>query len=421
MNKLALLVALSPCLVAACATTKTDGKATQAGGSTGAVAVASPASAPGAAMGTGGASTQMPSGAPALPAVPPPATATAFAKLPYRGLSLAGAEFGASIGGTFDGNGLGQIPESYYYPDKDWDNPNEYPGGYAKNAFPFFRSRGMNTFRLPFRWERLQRSLYADFDATEWTDLKLTVHDMEAAGAFVLLDVHNYVRYALPAKVKSGALADTIGTPAVPNAAFADLWRRLAEQYKNDPNILFGLMNEPFQVTQSNQWLDAANAAIAAIRATGAKNLVLVAGNEFDDAKRWPDISDMLKDIKDPAGNFAYEVHVYPDTSGNGSGNSCPDTKSASKGLQPFTEWARAHHARGFLGEFSAGTDIHADANCMAAVDDELSYLEKNSDVFIGWTYWAGGQGFRSDSPMENSVVNHRNSPQMDVLVKHLK
>jgi endoglucanase len=207
----------------------------------------------------------------------------------------------------------------------------------------------------------------------------------------------------------------------VPYSAFGDLWRRLAEQYKNDPNVLFGLMNEPMGIDDLNQWLNAANAAIAAIRGTGAKNLILVGGNEYEDAMRWPDVSDMLKDIRDPANNFAFEVHVYPDADANGSGNSCPDTKAASKQMQPFTDWARAHKARGFLGEFSAGTTVDAEANCMTALDDEISYLEQNADVFIGWTYWAGGQGLGGDNPMEYSVQKKKNSRQMDVLVKHLK
>jgi endoglucanase len=179
-------------------------------------------------------------------------------------------------------------------------------------------------------------------------------------------------------------------------------------------------MNEPWGLDSPAQWLNAANAAVAAIRATGAKNLILVGGNEWSDAHRWPEISDNLQNIHDPANNFAYEVHVYPDKDGNGAGNSCPDVTAASKRMQPFTEWARAHKAKGFLGEFSAGIDVNTEPNCIAALDDELSYVEKNADVYIGWTYWSGGQGWGPNNPMEFSVRKKTNSRQMDVLVKHL-
>jgi endoglucanase len=53
----------------------------------------------------------------------------------------------------------------------------------------------MNTFRLPFRWERLQRSLGGVLDATELGRLKGVVSGLNNQGAVVLLDPHNYARY----------------------------------------------------------------------------------------------------------------------------------------------------------------------------------------------------------------------------------
>ncbi len=47
-----------------------------------------------------------------------------------------------------------------------------------------------------------------------------------------------------------------------------------------NPKVIFGLMNEPHDLPTEN-WLTAANVAIAAIRATGATNLITVPGNAF--------------------------------------------------------------------------------------------------------------------------------------------
>ncbi len=88
--------------------------------------------------------------------------------------------------------------------------------------------------------------------------------------------------------------------------------------------------------------------------------------------------------------------------------------------MQPFTDWARSHGFRGFLGEFSAGTNLSANANCETAVDNQLTYLEQNADVYIGWTYWAGGSGWGSSNPMESGVITGNDSPQMTTLPKHL-
>ncbi|MCC5362052.1 glycoside hydrolase family 5 protein, partial [Staphylococcus aureus] len=63
--------------------------------------------------------------------------------------------------------------------------------------------------------------------------------------------------------------------------------------------------------------------------------------------------------MTDPANNFVYEVHVYPDDRQGGGSNSCSDVQSGVTQLQPFVTWMRglSHPAKAFLGEFSAGVD----------------------------------------------------------------
>ena len=55
--------------------------------------------------------------------------------------------------------------------------------------------------------------------------------------------------------------------------------------------------------------------------------------------------------------------------------------------LSAMTEWLRANHARGFLGEFGVGRN----ADCLASLEAMLDYMAQNSDVWHGWTYWAAG------------------------------
>lgn len=162
-------------------------------------------------------------------------------------MNLAGADFGEGY--------LPGIYETHYiYPDQ--------------TSVDYFKSKQMNTVRLPFRWERLQRSLLAEFDATELARLDGFVTATTAKGMNVLLDPHNYARYH----------GELVGSSAVPNAALANFWSRLAQRYKANPRVIFGLMNEPHTMP-TEQWVSAANDAIVAIRATGATNLILVPGN----------------------------------------------------------------------------------------------------------------------------------------------
>ena len=95
-------------------------------------------------------------------------------------------------------------------------------------------------------------------------------------GLKIEIEPHNY-GYGF------GAL---IGSAQTPNSSFADLWGKLAVHYKSNPDVIFGLMNEP-HVQSATVWLSSANAAIAAIRSAGAVQEILVPGSYWDGAWTW--------------------------------------------------------------------------------------------------------------------------------------
>lgn len=291
--------------------------------------------------------------------------------LALRGVSLAGAEFGVD---TF---GKGTLPGTpgvhYFYPDPAFSH------GYASAAY--FLSRGMNTFRVPFRWERMQPTRRGGLDTGELQRLKTTVFDLTAKGAYVVIDVHNYGRF------HTGVLGTEI-----PPADFADLWARLADVFKGDARVVFALMNEPHDMP-TEAWVTAANAAIRAIRDAHAPNLILVSGNGYSGAHRWasgaygtPNAEAMLS-IVDPSGYLAFEVHQHLDADSSGTSPTCAGADEGARRMKPFTDWLRAHRKKGFLGEFSAG----GDPVCLQAIAGLLAHLEANKELYVGWTYWAAG------------------------------
>jgi aryl-phospho-beta-D-glucosidase BglC (GH1 family) len=77
---------------------------------------------------------------------------------------------------------------------------------------------------------------------------------------YVLLDVHNYFRYR----------GQLIGSANVSFTAFTKFWQKLAGLYVGNSRLIFGTMNEPNGVSALTA-LTGANAAIAGIRASGAK------------------------------------------------------------------------------------------------------------------------------------------------------
>jgi endoglucanase len=226
----------------------------------------------------------------------------------------------------------------------------------------------------------------------------------------VILNPHNFARYH----------TDVIGSLAVPFTAFAEFWRRIAERCLARSNVIFGLVNEPHDMP-TEQWFGAANAAIRAIRQTGASNLILVPGNGYTGAAAWcggwygtPNARVMAK-LTAEAEPFAFEVHQYLDHDGSGRSPAAVSRRVGSVRLAPFTRWLREHQFRGFLGEFASGTDERS----LTALDDLLLHVEANADVWLGWTYWSAGPWWGDYFfSLEPGPTGDR--PQMGVLQRHL-
>jgi endoglucanase len=283
----------------------------------------------------------------------------------------------------------------------------------------------MNTFRLPFRWERIQPTPGGALDPIELGRIDAVVDHITSLGASVILDVHNYARFSTPASI------DILGTNALPDTQLADLWTRLATQYANRAGVIFGVMNEPFGVS-TEEVVGFTNLSLAAIRTTGANNLALVMGNGYSGAHSWeqdwygtPNATAMLN-IVDPGQNLAFEVHQYVDNPDgfaldySGLTDGVESATIAPEKLSGFTDWLRLNNRRGFLGEFGTpSSDLG-----VQAMYNGVNFVEQNADVWMGWTLWSGGPWW--DNPdgnpptryhlSLNPLANGDPAPQLAVL-----
>ena len=305
-----------------------------------------------------------------------------------QGINLAGAEFG-SLGGA--------VGVDYSYP--------------TARTIAYFAQKGLNSVRLPFRWERLQPVLNGPLDSGELARLTTTVKSVRANGMTVILDVHNYARYR----------DNLIGSNAVPNSAFANFWSQLSAHFANQDKVVFGLMNEPHNM-KVKSWLTSANIATAAIRETGAKNLILVPGSTWTGAHSWQSSTDdgnngkTMLGFVDPDNNYAFEVHQYFDQDYSGTSASCYGSAGALTGLKSFTGWLNANGKRGYLGEFGTG---NSDA-CLSALSDALTIVKSNPDVWTGWAYWAAGDRWPASYILSVQPVANRERLQMGSIINAL-
>ena len=272
----------------------------------------------------------------------------------------------------------------------------------------YLANKGFKSLRLAFLARRVLKATGSgDFVPAE--DLKL-IEELVGHAAqrdmTVVLDMHDY------GLTGSGKL---IGRDPGSEEEFAAQWRTIAKAFAGQPNVVFGLMNEPNRQSAA-EWLKGANAAVAAIREAGADQLVLVPGSYWDGAHSWTstDNADVMWGFQDPGNNFAFEVHQYLDRDSSGTHKTVTPGAGSTR-LADFTAWARKKGVRGFLGEFGWAANEPAQKEGHAL----LCYMSRNQDVWLGWSYWAAGPWW-GDYMYSIQPSGGAEKPQMAILEKFL-
>ena len=320
--------------------------------------------------------------------VPPP-PGPVYKAEPF-GVNLAGAEFGVNMPGLFN--------RDYTYP--------------TIAELDYFKSKGLNLVRLPFKWERIQPSLRGPLDDLELGRMKNFVNAAEARGVKIILDMHNYGRR------KINGTEHIIGSPDLSIGDVADVWARLAAEFKSKTNIwAYGLMNEPHGMLTSTPWFDIAQALITKIRTVDQATMILVAGDGWSSAWRWPQFSNNLKSLVDPSRNLMFEAHIYFDNDASGKYDQSYDLEgtTANTGVdrvQPFVKWLKDNKLRGFVGEYGVPDN---DPRWLLTLDNMLKYLQNNC---VNGTYWAAGPWW-GNYTLAVEPKNGLDRPQMEVLLKY--
>ena len=296
------------------------------------------------------------------------------------GINLSGAEFGK-------GNIYGR---DYAYP--------------GPADLSFYTAHGIDLVRLPVKWERLQPVLGGPLDSTEVGRLQTFLTQADVAGARVIVDLHDYGRYA-------GAV---LGSDALPAGALGDLWGQLALAIGKAPALAgYDLMNEPHDMGSATAWPNAAQAAIDAIRRVDGTTAIYIEGDNWASADSWARSNKALV-LHDPSDNLVYEAHVYFDRYGAGTYSESYDAQGANpllgvQRLQSFETWLTANHAHGFIGEVAVPK---GDARWLPVLDNFLAAADSYG---IDVAYWGGGSRWGS-YPLSPRAADGSAAPQLAVL-----
>ena len=125
------------------------------------------------------------------------------AQILYAGVNLSGAEFGGQ-------NLPGMFGTDYTYP--------------THPEVDYYNSKGMNTFRLPIRWERRQPTPNSPFNTSELNRLNALITYATSRGANVIIDPHNFARYYPPSSNIENSTTSIAGSSTIRNSEFVDFW-----------------------------------------------------------------------------------------------------------------------------------------------------------------------------------------------------
>ncbi|MCJ1442798.1 MAG: Endoglucanase EG-II [Stictis urceolatum] len=300
-----------------------------------------------------------------------PPGSTASGKVKYAGVNIAGFDFGCGTDGTCNTTAA--------YPPLAALGGNDGAGQMSH----FVKDDGMNIFRLPVGWQYLVgNTLGGTLNSANFQKYDQLVQACLTTGATCIIDIHNYARW-------NGGI---VGQGGPTDDQLASVWSQIATKYASQSKVAFGVMNEPHDVPDINRWGTTVQTVVTAIRKAGATSqMILLPGNNYTSAQLFVSNGSLaaLKGITNLDGsttNLIFDVHKYLDSDNSGTHTECV-TDNVSSTFAPLASSLRAIKRQALLSETGGGNT----ASCEQDLCSEISYLNSNSDVYLGYVGWAAG------------------------------
>lgn len=336
----------------------------------------------------------------------------------------------------------------YYYPSK----PEETNPANQHQQMDYIYGMGGRYMRFPFKLQRLQREPFGPlYYGDNGPITKFSSHDMrrviEAASYWLNLDPQNRILFDAHGYGEHGynLVVDETGSSSWDTArirydqeldenrpvALVDFWVKFVQamvvalpmgrwdvDFQNEPKEV-GSAIAPYQWAAIMQWLT--NAVRARTSYTG---ILHREATEYASAQNFVKNGNGDANLTsyDPARNMVFHVHSYNDADAKGVSGTCAAGTGKDR-ITAATNWAKANgftRANGygmFLGETAGGApSIASQESCGPIITNELQFILDNSDVWLGFTWWASGFGtgypFSLD-PSNNNYLSPTHTPNL--------
>lgn len=288
------------------------------------------------------------------------------------GVNLAGLEFGMNPDGSLT-NPIAEIP---------------------LKQIDHFITQNVNIFRIPFAWQRLQSKTMGPLDTGALGVLKNYVKYITASKASVIIDLHNYGR-------RDGKIVGEASD--LPASTLANFWSQMAKEFKDNPNVIFGVMNEPHDIKQ-DVWIQTLQTVVTAIRNGGAKNKIILSATNWSHLSTFADAYNAgMSGIKNPDGgstDLVFDIHQYFDSDGSGTGTVCQT--SHVEELKAVVDLLKKNNRQAMITEFGSSND----PSCTSMMSQFIAAVNDSFPQILGYTIWAAG-AFPQSYPLVITVLQN--------------
>lgn len=177
------------------------------------------------------------------------------------------------------------VPES-----RRLDHEDKFNKEYFEEVFDC----GGNVIRIPIHPEEWDQDEYY-----LWRYLDPIVEWAVESKKYVILDLH------FIGNIESGMGDEMPNIKTEPMVFAIEFWKLVAGYFKDVPNVIFEICNEPAHI-DNKSWRQSAQLLVDTIRDTGAEQIIIVSGTDFSyDLSCW---------VKDPMkeSNIIYAAHIFP-------------------------------------------------------------------------------------------------------------
>jgi endoglucanase len=303
-----------------------------------------------------------------------------------------------------------------------------------RRTIDYFASKGMNHIRLMFIMEWFQDTLKAPIPDTDsarlayWEAFVDTVDYATSLGMYVMIEHYGWSAGNTRPMWKH----QLVGSATFTNKQFADLYKQLARHFLSNNRVMFGMLNEPNNMS-TKAWFDAAQAVITAIRDTGSTAWIFVPGNgwsnwqwtnnwydappspgdpKISSAEGWENANGPGKPLLDPLNKLIAAPHIYLDDAGGSTYNiNAVDGGTQENALvdriKVVVDWAKRFNRDhpttpikvylGEIGYYAGTTNTGLGGNYTATTaqtcwNNFITYLDANANVLVGFAWWAASE-----------------------------